>query len=229
MEYSTYIHEIKNPLNAIYGLIQLIENSNELTEIKQYNELIKHSCDRIQQINTDFSTYQNTTVIECKKETVNVGQLLNKIIDEHQGLARQYNIRIVRNIKTARAFTDSGKLAQAIINLISNAIKYGISNTYQTNNSSVPDSNLIEVECLSTGVGAKIVIRDHGIGMSCEELKKIESGTLFYRAKRIERPGTGLGLNIVKAFAKKLNWDLTIKSELGHGTTVTLTIHHIMG
>lgn len=216
--YSIFMHELKNPLNAIYGIAQILETENSIEEQKKYIKLLIKSINSIMKLDKDFDIYRKTGKPTLNRSTINVSNIINQLIEEYKPLAKENNIEIKSNIKASRAYTDNSKLEQALRNIISNAIKYSDSNKKHKS---------ILIECRNIGSGVKICISDNGIGMNKEELSMI--GTPFYRSKKIEQPGTGLGLCIVKKLSKLLNWEFSIESNPQIGTTVVIILYHIMG
>jgi signal transduction histidine kinase len=214
MEYETYLHEIKNPLNVIFGLAQVLKVASK-KEVKQYADMIVSSVKQIKAIDADFRIYRNTGKTDIKYSVVDVRTMLKEIVVEQQPLADEYKVSFVTEFSRAIAFTDTSKLRQAITNAISNAIKYNIKN------------GLVSVKCYTMGSDIHMDITDTGIGMSKKELELI--GTAFYRSKKIDRPGTGLGICIMIKLAKLLNWDLEIDSNIDQGTTFHFVLHHVTG
>lgn len=215
MDHSLFMHEINNSLNSIYGICQLINESNNVKEIKEYSALIKDSVEVMKNIESDFNEYRKTGREKINYSVIDVSNLVKEIIKSNKNIINQYKIQVKATYRRARAYTDINKLKQVINNLFNNACKYSNPN------------GIVEVICYTSNSSAKVVIRDHGIGLTEEELKHV--GTAFYRTKRLDRPGTGLGLGIVKKISKLLNWDFNISSTLGEGTKVELVLHHIIG
>jgi len=214
MEYSTYMHEIKNPLGVIYGIAQLLKTSSP-EETKQHATMLMDSVERIKAIDSDFDSYRKTGKRQMKYVVVDVRDLLNKATNEYEQMAQQYDVQLIRDFSKARAFTDVGKLKQVIDNVISNAIKYN------------KPGGAVTVKCYTDTNDMHMIISDTGIGMSKREIESI--GKPFYRAKKIDRPGTGLGLCTTLKLANLLNWDITISSSPDKGTKLHFTLHHIVG
>lgn len=214
MEHSMFMHEIKNSLNVIYGVAQLLPVSTP-GEVQQYSDLIIQSIKNIKTIESDFDIYRKTGRIEIKYDLVNINNLINEILDEYKQMIQKYNVNVIFKQKPVKVFTDEGKLRQTLSNLLSNAIKYGSIN--KENNV----QNIIKIFCYSND-NTIIKIKDYGIGMSPSELKQV--GIPFYRCKHADRPGTGLGICTIKKFANLLNWKFTLESVKNKGTTATLII-----
>ena len=214
MEYNNFIHEIKNSLSAVYGLNELILNSTDIKEIKEYAELANKAINSLEQIEKDFYDYIKTGKPNIKYSIVDIRFLIKNIIDENKSLLDKYKLNINLDLRKSRAYTDISKLRSIITNLFSNACKYS------------KEGGVIDVKCYTKKSKSIIIIRDYGIGMTEEELEKI--GTPFYRSKKIDRSGTGLGISIVKKISKLLNYNFTIKSANSKYTEVKLVIFHIV-
>jgi len=212
------MHEVKNSLNVIYNCASIIKVENDSDEKNKYLNIMLNSIDSMKNLDRDFESYRKTGEITINKSTVNVKSLVLGVVDSYAAEAKKHGIKINTECKLARAYTDSSKLEVAIRNLLSNAIKYA---------DQKKDNKYINVSCISTGSGAKIQITDNGIGMDEKELNRL--GEPFYRSKRIEQTGTGLGITIVKKLASMLNWDLVVESKLDVGTTATIKLYHILG
>lgn len=196
-DHSTFIHEIKNSLGNIYSLVEIIDK--DPTELKVCMPLIKDSIRQIRSIERDYDEFRKSGKTTIKINTINASSLCMSIVDEYHAAAAEKNIKIKTNCKALKIGTDATKLRQVISNLISNAIKY------------TKPGGCVLVEC---GIADKayISISDTGIGMSPEEIKQL--GTMFYRSKKIEVEGTGLGWALIKNIATSLNWEVLVKSNL---------------
>jgi signal transduction histidine kinase len=214
MEYETYLHEIKNPLNVIFGLAQVLKTASK-KEVDHYADMIVSSVKQIKAIDVDFRTYLNTGKIDIKYIIVDIRNMLKEIVIEQQQLADNYGVSFVTEFSRTMVFTDTSKIRQAITNVISNAIKYNIKN------------GLVSIKCYTVGSDIHMNITDTGIGMSKKELELI--GTPFYRSKNVDRPGTGLGICTVIKLAKLLNWDLEIESTVDEGTSFQFILRHATG
>ncbi len=212
---STAAHELRTPMTTIYGFAELLLE-------REFEE-----ADR-----RDFLS----TIVRQSKLTVSIlNELLDLVrIEERRGkdftIERVDLCKLLREIaagfgtpggRTAPALpaadgplwvlADRGKLTQAVSNVLSNAYKY-----------SQPGSG-VEIELAESERGACVHIIDHGIGMTPEQLGRV--GERFYRADTSGKiPGTGLGMTIVREIIQLHGGSVTLASEAGAGTTVTLWI-----
>ncbi len=106
---------------------------------------------------------------------------------------------------------DKDRLAQVLVNLMSNAYKY------------TPDGGTIQVRAMKQGGGVAIRVVDTGIGMTPEQVAKL--GTKFWRADNgLNQSGTGLGFAITRNLIELMHGHLDIQSEPGKGSTFTFTL-----
>lgn len=207
---SYFMHEINNPLSNIYMLVQALGDMNidERDTVKEYLNLIQQSTQHVKDLHAEYNEYIKIGKMSINPSVVNLSRVLSSIADEYKLVANKKNVRIVLNVdkEQKRITVDVVKLRQVIGNVISNAVKY--------NN----NGGSVFINCVDN----KITISDTGIGMSADELKQI--GAPFYRCRRIDAEGTGLGFATVKKITDSLGWELNIKSEVGKGTTVTVSV-----
>jgi signal transduction histidine kinase len=104
---------------------------------------------------------------------------------------------------------DPARLKQVFINVVDNAIKYS------------GRDGRVRIEAAQMGSRLQIVISDNGVGISPEDLPKVK--TRFFRADHA-RPGSGIGLAVADEIMRRHGGSLDIDSEVGKGTTVTLTL-----
>jgi signal transduction histidine kinase len=210
MNTDVFLHEIKNSLGNIYVISDLLLIEEDLTESKKLAMLLKSSIDQIRAIERDYNMFRKLGRETIDFSTVNVPTMLMSIIDEFKPIAEKDNVKITCTTKACRIYTDKTKLRQVLVNFISNAIKYS------------NGDGVVTISCHSLGNRTRIVIKDNGIGMSPEEIKLL--GTPFFRSKRIERDGTGLGWAFIKKTCQLLNWTYDIQSVINTGTTITLDV-----
>lgn len=207
---SSFIHEIGNPLSNVYMIAQVLETETDISVIREYTSMLRQSVQQIKEIQADYNEYRKTGKMSTRPSVVNICTLLSSIVSEYRVMAQANNVEISLNFKPCRIFTDATKLKQAVSNLLSNAIKYN------------KPKGIVHVSCTRNADCIEIAVSDTGIGMEPTELKQL--GTPFYRCKRIETNGTGLGFSLVKKIADSLGWVISVKSEVGQGTTVTISV-----
>lgn len=192
-----FMHEIKNCLSNIYSLAEILETDK--TELDTCLPLIKTSIQQIKNIECDYDEFRKSGKNTIHTSNVNLVTLLTSIAEEYRVEAEAKKITIKTDCKNIKLITDITKLKQVLTNLITNAIKYNIVN------------GKVLIECKQIGDNINIVVSDTGIGMSPDEIKML--GTMFYRSKKIDVPGTGLGWTLIKSIVKTMGWEIMIKSK----------------
>lgn len=218
-------HDIRTPINAIVGYSQLMKKELTNPKLVHYQEMIEQSSKLLLSI---INNVLDMARVESGKmeldENYNVvGNILQVVCDAFEGEATRKNIEITRNIsvKHKHVMVDATKMQEILSNLISNAIKY----TSEDGHVSI---DIQELECEREGyVLFQTKVSDTGIGMSEDFLPSLFE--LFARERNTtisKIPGTGLGMAIVKNFVDLMDGSIEVESELGEGSTFTITIPH---
>ncbi len=222
---STMAHELRTPLTAILGFSQIILRD---LECKQHNEQRnRDNIERIIKNGNHLLGLINDTLdlvkiegghMSVSMETVHLPTLIGEVIEEIRPLTGEKKLTLQTYIAEGidEIESDSGKLRQILLNLISNAIKFteqgevSVRVAYQT-----PPEN--EEEYVA------ITVKDTGIGIVAEVQEHIFDA--FYQGdSSITRKygGTGLGLSIVHQLSLLLGGILELVSSPGQGSTFTL-------
>ncbi len=214
-------HEIRTPINSIIGISTLLE-SNELNEKQRdYVKRLHYSGNHLLGIINDIL---DVAKIEAGKfEIINQEFSLRDMLDNIHSLlnikAKEKNVALIFN--TDKQITningDQTRISQVLINLISNALKF-------TSIGSVILNTKIEIDSQQNHY-LQFELTDTGIGMSPEQVEKIfipfEQAT---RTTQLQFGGTGLGLTISKKLIELMNGEISVTSEVGIGTTLTIQI-----
>lgn len=214
-------HDIRTPINAIIGMVGIAKRNLEdrdkvdgcLTKILKASNILLELINQV----LDMSKIENENYIE-KIETFNLKNRTNELSQIYCELAKKkkqdYSLRY-ENLKNEYVKSNIVSLQRIFTNVVSNAIKY------------TPKGGKIEIvvrELKNEKEDRKsyqLEVKDNGIGISKEFLKKIYEP--FSREKSSEI-GTGLGMSIVHNLVSILNGNIEIDSELGKGTTVYVTL-----
>ncbi len=215
-------HELRTPLTAVIGFsrVMLQGRAGELSAGAQlYAQRIRdngmHLLSLINQI-LDVAKVEAGRM-DLERETVEVGTLVSETIDMLESTAEAKGLTITRAIaeNMAPIVTDAGKLKQILINLIGNAIKF----------TTEGDVIVRVIADPITRTARQIVIADTGLGIPEDRREKVfEPFEQGESSTRRQFGGTGLGLAIVRSFSDLIGASITLESEMGKGTTVTLTL-----
>ncbi len=217
-------HELRTPLNAIDGYAELIElgirgpiTSEQREDLARIRKSQKHLLELINGI-LDYAQVE-AGVVQYDIESVVLDECLATCEMLTIPQARSRGVQLQRHtcMPSIIVRADRAKVLQVVLNLISNAIKF-------TN-----PGGLITLQCEYVGNGeGKVVgvtVTDTGIGIAPEQLSRVfEPFVQVDAALTRTRDGTGLGLAISRDLARGMGGELTVESEMGVGSTFTLTL-----
>jgi signal transduction histidine kinase len=212
---SSVSHDVKTPLTSIKMFTDLLKNPVISKEkYKDYLKIIEGETDRLTRLINNILdlTKIEKGIMQYNLQPVSLEELVKDVIEimEYQLEMNSFIPEIYlsnNNIINA----DRDAVIEAIINLVSNAMKYS------------GDSKKIFVETFCRNNFACVKVKDFGIGISKENLENIFQ--LFFRAKTVEGrkiAGTGIGLTVVKYIVDAHNGKIEVESELGKGSSFTL-------
>ncbi|PSA92046.1 PAS domain-containing sensor histidine kinase [Bacillus atrophaeus] len=200
-------HEIRNPMTALKGFIQLLQGSVE-GDYALYFNVITSELKRIESIITEFLILAKPQAIMYEEK--NVTDIMQDTMDLLHAQANLSNVQMHLDLieTIPPIYCEPNQLKQVFINILKNAIevmpKGG--NVYVKIQPSGPDHILISLQ-------------DEGIGITEDKLKRL--GEPFYTTK--ER-GTGLGLMVSYKIIEEHQGKITVESEEGKGTVFHLTL-----
>ena len=221
-------HDIRTPMNAILGYAQLMVNElkgKNLPEISEYLKKLQQSGNLLLSI---INNVLDMARIESGK--MEIDENYGRIEDIRQTLfeifgdeAKKKNIALhyTINVEHEHILTDTTKVKEIFVNILSNAIKYTLSG------GSVM-INIDELVCDESGyMMVRTRVSDTGIGMSQDYLTKIfDAFTRERNTTKSKITGSGLGMSIVKRYVDLLGGTIDVESEPGKGSTFTVTLKH---
>lgn len=205
-------HEIRTPLNAIVGFSSLLAESDDLSaeERQMAIDLInENSQSLLVTINDILDISRIESGISFQQTPFVLNDLIRKVQEEQQGkIPAPIELRVNLPQNPVILEGDSFRMEQVLCNLINNASKFTKEGSIEIGLEQKPDE-------------ISIYVRDTGIGISPEQQEKIFDR--FYRVDHFTK-GNGLGLPICKEIIQRFQGSITLKSELGVGTTFFITL-----
>jgi two-component system sensor histidine kinase ArlS len=207
-------HEFKTPLTAISGNLEVFAQKERTSA--EYKEMSEKVLENVYQIEDTLNTLMmlsglrdNTELNEVFRVDELVWDINDQLPDVHKLKDAQIQIAIeITNDKLLSIKGNSNEIKIALYNIIENAVKYS-------------NGNPIKISLLQQDNQLKIIIEDHGTGISENDLKFIKQ--TFYRGENVnEIKGSGVGLSLANIIFKQNNIHFTITSKKDEGTTVTL-------
>ena len=221
-------HDIRTPMNAILGYAQLMKDELKGKDLPETSEHLK----KLQQSGSLLLSIINNVLdmakIESGKMEINenygrLGAIRQSLFEIFEDEAKKKNLALhyTINVEHEHILTDTTKVKEIFVNILGNAIKY-----------TPPGGSVImSVEELPCNEPGYIIVRnrvsDTGIGMSEDFLTEIfEAFTREQNTTKSKIAGTGLGMSIVKKYVDLLGGTIEVESELGKGSTFTVTLKH---
>ena len=221
-------HDIRTPMNAILGYAQLMGDELKGKDLPEASEYLQ----KLQQSGKLLLAIINNVLDMARIESgrMEIDENYGRIEDVRQTLfeifgdeAKKKNIALhyIINVDHEHILTDTTKVKEIFVNILSNAIKY-------TPSGGSVMINVDELACDEPGyMMVSTRVSDTGIGMSQDYLTKIfDAFTREQNTTKSKIAGTGLGMSIVKKYVDLLGGTIHVESELGKGTTFTVTLKH---
>lgn len=209
-------HELRTPLTAILGYVETLKDPKAGEDAKtrgRFLDIIGKEALRMQALVSDLMSLSRIEAVRHQVPTdkIDLVAIVREVIGER---TREEEVRFDSNRENLQISGDAGQLAQAVRNLVDNAVKYGKS------------GKGVNVSLEATERGwVNLSIRDFGEGISPEHLPRLTER--FYRtdtARSRAEGGTGLGLAIVKHIVERHRGRFDISSRRGDGTTSTIML-----
>ncbi len=213
-------HELRTPLTAIQGYLETLLSGalEDRANARRFLEIVARHTERLGRLLNDLTDLSN---IELGKVSLRIEPTpLGEIVDSVFGIIRlraqssgvTLEVALPPDVPPVKA--DRDRLAQILINLVDNAVKYTPAGGRVTVSAQRTPPDLVE-----------LAVGDTGVGIPAADLPRITER--FYRvdkARSRELGGTGLGLAIVKHLVIAHGGELRIESEVDKGTTVRFTL-----
>jgi len=216
-------HEIRTPISAVLGISEIGMHSPGLSaDAETYFSKIHDSSKLLLGIINDildFSKIEGGKMV-IVAEKYDTASLINNAANLHYAYLGDKDIKfslLVDKNLPAELLGDTIRIEQIIINVLSNAFKY-------TESGSV-DLSLRSKPLDSERITLVICIRDTGLGMTKEQLATVFNDyARFHEREKNSPSGTGLGMSIVSSLVQMMDANIEMESEVGVGTTVTVSI-----
>lgn len=218
---SSVSHELRTPLTSIKGFTATMlsklkkGDSLDVETQKEFLGIIEEETVRLESLIRDILEISvlETGKVSLKLENVNIQEILDKVSSIAKPQAEKNKVSFeIKKSEPLQIKADAQKLQTAILNLVTNAIKF------------TEEGGEVKVELEKLVDKLKIKIIDTGLGVPKRDLDNI-----FNRFFRVSRPGTeiqgtGLGLAIVKEIAELHGGELRVESQVGEGSTFIIEL-----
>ncbi|MFO7722962.1 MAG: response regulator [Bacteroidales bacterium] len=214
-------HELKAPINAIEGYMNMLLNKQFGDHIDNYTEITQRSVDRLRGMRSLIMDLLDLTRFETGKnpsapQEIDIKALALSAIDLHKPYAIQKDVNITLHMDCDICIHGIPDELEIIFNnLISNAVKYN------------KQGGKVDIHIQCDGSDVTMIFQDTGIGIAEEEMKNLFRE--FFRVKNEETKGiqgSGLGLSIVRKIVDIYHGTIHVSSKAGQGSTFTIKLPH---
>ena len=213
-------HQLRTPLSGIRWMLELARETNLDDETASFLADAQASAERLIGLVNDLLDIARLEAgrLEVQPEPIDLGEMVNSVATELAPLARAKQQEVDIDGTAPPTLADPQLTRQAVLNLISNAIKY------------TPDEGKITIELDYDDRDVRLSVCDTGIGISITAQKRLFEK--FFRAENaqtIDTEGTGLGLYLVKLIAERSGGSISVHSVERQGSTFTLRLPRAAG
>lgn len=206
-------HDLRAPLLSLQGIIELIQDSEGLTdEVKDYLSLAHVSIHRLDNNIREILEYSRNARLKITPEKFNIREMVDDIIASLRYLTDEEIDYFTEIEGSDFIITDKARVKVLLNNIIANSVKYRRRDGIKP---------FIKFSLKRINQYYDISVEDNGEGIPDGSKEKVFD--MFYRAST-STAGTGLGLYICKEIITKLNGKISLHSELGKGTTINFMI-----
>ena len=213
-------HELKAPLNAVEGYMQILKDKNILDDTKNYEKMIDRCLVRTEQMRKLIVDLLEMTKIESgqrKREltSIDLKNIAEIAVETVEPEALKRGIGIELDVEGDSSFNgDRSEIEIVMNNLISNAIKYN------------RDGGKVYIGLQARNGSRILSVRDTGIGMTDDEAKKLFNDFVRIKNEKTRNIlGSGLGLSIVQKIAQLYNGSVSVTSKPDEGSTFTVLLN----
>ncbi|WP_019508712.1 response regulator [Pleurocapsa sp. PCC 7319] len=219
--FSQITHELRTPMNAIIGFVQLMQRDESLSrEHQEQLRIINHSGEHLMALINDVLEVSKIEagLLVLEKNNFDLYRMLQGIEEMFRlkAQAKSLNFVIQRSDHVPQYVqTDEQKLRQVLINLLANAVKFTPEGQVTLRiNYNLQKTNQITFE-----------IEDTGHGITADELTTLFAPFVQTEIGRKSQSGTGLGLSISRQYVQLMGGDITVKSRVNQGSTFSFDIY----
>jgi two-component system, OmpR family, sensor kinase len=209
-------HELRTPLTVIRGNLDLMKRDPQPESQVESLAAIETEAQRMSRLVDELMLLAQLDGAQPPvRRPVALDEVVFQVYNQTRVLAVGRNVTL-GHVDGARVMADNDRLVQMLLNLVDNAIKY------------TPEGGVITLECHAPAeppAEARLSVHDTGIGIAAEDIPHLFDR--FYRVdqgRARSRGGTGLGLAIVKSIAESYGGTVSVQSELGKGSTFTISL-----
>lgn len=211
---ASVVHDLRNPLAAMKAAAQTIGRTDDPERVHRMSEVVERQLVRLERMLGDLLDAARLEVGELALDLrpCDLGAVAQRCVDAFRGISPQHDIRIELDDADLHVECDSGRIEQALENVVANAVKYS------------PKGGVVDVRVRAFAACIEVSVRDRGVGIAPEDLHAIFEP--FRRSVGVQTslPGAGLGLWVVRRIVEGHGGHVAVESALGVGSTFRIVL-----
>ncbi|MFS0837449.1 ATP-binding protein [Paenibacillus sp. 1P03SA] len=208
---ASLVHEVRNPLTTVLGFLKLIRQDQAMPAEKLHR-FIDTCIEEVKRTEAILSEYLSMSKpLTQKREEIDLTREIEAVVEVMTPYATMNNVSLALHVPSepVRITANGAEMKQLLVNFVKNAVEAC---------SSVQKGN-VSLRMHTDGPLVKVHIRDNGIGMNKEQLRRL--GSIYYSTKNT---GTGLGLTYSYQLIRSMNGTISVFSQPHGGTEFTLSL-----
>jgi signal transduction histidine kinase len=209
-------HDLRTPLTSITGYVELALEEDLTDDVRGFLQVVARNSDRLLRLVNDllFVARLQAGDVMLEEEDLDLAELVRDGVGAMKPRAAAKEITLTCEVEAVPpVHADRGRFLQVLDNLVSNALKF------------TPEGGEVHVRLGERDGNVRLEVSDSGMGISAADQRRLFER--FFRAgNAVEQqvPGTGLGLYICRAIAEAHGGAISVRSELGQGSTFRLEL-----
>lgn len=215
-------HEIRTPMHGVIGMLELLDRSRLDDNQRRALSIVRESSKSLLRLINDILDYSKIEAgkMEVRPEPVSIAQKVEDLYLLNSGYAAGKGVQLKRVIDariSPSLMADRQKLRQILHNFLSNAIRFTADGVVTIRAELLAQDDVTDT--------VRIAVEDTGIGIPPEDHERIFEPFMQAALANPRGPdGTGLGLSICRRYAQLLGARIDLESEVGVGTTISITL-----
>lgn len=205
-------HDLRAPLSSMMGLVNLIENAQQLPETKIYAKMLQDAAESMDSYIRNILEYSRNKRFEVELEEIDLEDLIRDMEQKFRFIPGYRELQFETDLEVKAIYSDSYRIEIILNNLISNAIKY---------RDVAKRQSWCKVCVKEEAEHYSISVADNGIGIP--KVKQANLFDMFFKVKT-DHPGSGLGLYILKEVVENLNGEIKVESKEKKGSTFSILL-----
>lgn len=214
-------HEIRTPINTIAGMSEILANEDLRDDVREKVQDLQGASRNLVTLVSDMLDFAEiqSGKLELSESSYSLTSTINDIVNIINNQKKNKDIEFILDINTdipALLVGDEQKLKRAMLNILSNAVKF-----------TEVGCVILEISCRreSYGINLCITVRDTGIGIDSSQLHKVFNSFSMVDTKRNRQEGgVGLGLAIAQAIIEKMGGFISVRSRKGEGSEFQIIV-----